>query len=198
VFNNRIKVKETFILYPKKAALLVIDVQNHFASPHGRSYKPASKVAVPNILKLINWCESASVPVIFTQHCHKNVSDLGMIGKFYDDHIREGEWDSEIIDDLNSIKRAALIKKDTYDAFWNTELQDILASLKVEQLIICGGITHLCCETTARSAFVRGFEVYFVSDATFSSTLELHEGSLCSIANGFGLVTTTEGILSCR
>ena len=198
MFENRSRVKERFILDPKKAALLVIDMQNHFAAPGGRSYKSASKAAIPNILKLINWCSCAGVPVILTRHCHKNENDLGMMGKFYDDHIREGEWNSEIIDELKSIKKFELVTKNTYDAFWNTNLQELLLSLNVEQLVICGGITHLCCETTARSAFVRGFEVYFISDATFSSTQDLHDGSLCSIANGFGLVTTTEGITSCH
>ncbi len=196
--SNRAKVKENFILDPKKAALLVIDVQNHFASPDGRTYLSASKVAVPNILKIANWSSNVDLPVILTQHCHKDENDLGMMEKVYNDYIKDGEWDSDIIDELKGMNVFETIKKNTYDAFWNTRLQELLLSLNREQLIICGGLTHLCCESTARSAFVRGFEVYFVADATFSSTQDLHNGSLCNIANGFGLVTTTQDVLSCN
>jgi len=196
--RNRTKVEENFILEPKKAALLVIDVQNHFANPNGRTYLPASKTAIPNILKLAKWGSRVGLPVILTQHCHKNENDRGMMGKIYNDYIKDGEWDSEIIDELKDIKIVEIIKKNTYDAFWNTNLQELLLSSNIEQLIICGCLTHLCCESTARAAFVRGFEVYFLSDATFSSTQELHDGSLCNIANGFGLVTTVQDISSCN
>jgi nicotinamidase-related amidase len=195
--KNRAKVKENFILDPKKSALLIMDVQNHFADPKGRSYLETSESTIPNILKLASWGSGAGIPVLLTQHSHKDENDLGLMAKVYNDYIKDGEWDSEIIDDLKNIKNCKIIKKNTYDAFWNTNLQELLSLLNVEQLILCGCLTHLCCESTARSAFVRGFEVYFISDATFSSTKELHEGSLCNITNGFGLVTTTQSISSC-
>lgn len=198
MFKNRTSVKENFILDPKKAVLLVIDVQNHFANPTGRAYLPASKVAIPNILKISAWSSTVGIPVILTQHCHKDENDRGIMSKLYNDYIKDGEWDSEIIDELKDMKVFGVIKKSTYDAFWNTKLQELLSSLGVEQLIICGCHTHLCCESTARSAFVRGFEVFFVSDATFSSTQGFHDGSLCNIANGFGLVTTTQDVSLCR
>jgi len=198
MIKNRTKIKENFILDPKKAALLIIDVQNHFAHTDGRAYLPASKTAIPNILKVADWCSNSGVPIIMTQHFHKDNNDRGLMSKVYDDYIKQGEWDSELVAELKNIKNYELVTKNTYDAFWNTRLQELLSSLKVEQLIICGCLTHLCCESTARSAFVRGFEVYFVCDANFSSTQTLHDGSLLNIANGFGFITTAKDLSSCN
>ena len=57
-------------------------------------------------------------------------------------------------------------------------------------------MTHLCCETTARDAFMRGYQVFFLMDATATYTEALHFGSLRSITHGFGICTTTERIMS--
>jgi nicotinamidase-related amidase len=44
------KKGDRLVFDPKKAALLVIDVQNYFAHSDGRAYLPAGKTALPNIL----------------------------------------------------------------------------------------------------------------------------------------------------
>ncbi len=46
-------------------------------------------------------------------------------------------------------------------------------------------VTHLCCETTARSAFCRGFSVIFPPDATASYNRGLHQASLLTLCHGF-------------
>lgn len=48
-----------------------------------------------------------------------------------------------------------------------------------------GVMTNLCCETTAREAFVKGFRVFFSTDATATLDLELHEATLKNLAYGF-------------
>jgi nicotinamidase-related amidase len=189
------KKGDRLVFDPKKAALLVIDVQNYFAHPQGRAYLPAEKTALPNILGLMDAFSTKKYPIVTTRHCHDSTESLGMLGKFYYDHIKCGEWDSELIDELK--KRTDVVKmiqKNTYDAFWNTPLSDYLNKKNITQLVITGCMTHLCCETTARSAFVRGFEVYFVSDATFTKSEDLHAGTLNAVADGFGIVVTAEDI----
>jgi isochorismate hydrolase len=54
----------------------------------------------------------------------------------------------------------------------------------VEQLVITGVTTHLCCESTARSAFMRGFAVFLAIDATATLNRELHIASLQALAHG--------------
>jgi len=61
---------------------------------------------------------------------------------------------------------------------------------------ICSSImTHLCCESTARDAFMRDYEVYFVIDATASYNETLHVSSLITLTNGFAIPVKTDTIL---
>ncbi len=56
-------------------------------------------------------------------------------------------------------------------------------------------MTHLCCETTARSAFVRGFEVFFTIDGTATYNKEFHFATLHNLAHGFALPILVDEIL---
>jgi len=187
-FRQRIN----FVYNPKKSALIVLDIQNYFADPKGRAYLPSSQVASKNILLLTDLFSKIKRPVILTKHFQS--SDADIMQKFYNDRIKENEWDAEIIDELKGVK-ATLIEKDTYDAFYNTSLDAVLKGQGVEQLVVTGCMTNRCCETTARSAFVRGYEVYFVCDATFTKTEELHLATLRNVSDAFGVVKTTEEII---
>ena len=57
-------------------------------------------------------------------------------------------------------------------------------------------MTHLCCETTARDAFMNNFEVFFVVDGTATYTEDLHVGTIRAISHGFGMCVSSEEILS--
>ena len=92
--------------------------------------------------------------------------------------------DSAIIALLDTSKGVVLQKKQ-YDAFHQTDLESILRGRGVEQVVVTGVMTHLCCETTARAAFVRGFEVFFCVDGTATYTEELHHAALLTLTHGF-------------
>ena len=53
-------------------------------------------------------------------------------------------------------------------------------------------MTNLCCETTARDAFVQDFKVFFLTDGTATASAEMHRASLTNLAYGFAT------LLSCR
>ena len=55
----------------------------------------------------------------------------------------------------------------------------------MKEVIVTGVMTNLCCETTARDAFIRGFRVFFSTDATATINAELHEATLKNMAYGF-------------
>lgn len=78
-----------------------------------------------------------------------------------------------------------VVEKNTYSAFRGTGLEERLVEMGVEEVIVTGVMTNLCCETTAREAFVRGFRVFFSTDATATSAVELHEATLMNMAYGF-------------
>ena len=56
-------------------------------------------------------------------------------------------------------------------------------------------MTHLCCESTARDAFMHDHEVLFVVDATATDDEELHLGSLRALADGFAVLATTREVM---
>jgi isochorismate hydrolase len=56
-------------------------------------------------------------------------------------------------------------------------------------------MTHLCCETTARSAFIQGYVVFFVVDGTATYTESFHRGSLLSLSHGFAVPILVDEIL---
>jgi isochorismate hydrolase len=67
--------------------------------------------------------------------------------------------------------------------------------MKVEDLILTGVMTNMCCESTARDAYFRDYRVFFPADATAATTEEMHRASLINLAYGFASITTTEKLL---
>ncbi|CAN4087520.1 unnamed protein product [Withania somnifera] len=163
---------------PKSAILLVIDMQNYFSS--------ISNPILPAINTTINLCRRNSVPVIFTRHRHKSPDDYGMLYEWWNgDIIRDGTVEAELIPELDRRDGDLVIGKHTYSAFRDTNLEEKLLEIGIKEVIITGVMTNLCCETTAREAFVRGFRVFFSTDATATSSAELHDATLKNLAYGF-------------
>lgn len=194
-----VKPRPYLQLQPDRCALVVVDMLHYFASPEGRAYLPASRPIVARISALIRAWRKLGHPVIFTRHCHEGKNDLGMMGKFFGDHIRCGELESHIIPALSPVDGEPVLRKNTYDAYHGTMLDDILRKGGFTQVLLTGVLTHMCVETTARTSFVRGYEVYVPADATASSAEQLHVNSLLSMADSVAMVTSTVEVLErCR
>lgn len=181
--------KQVFI--PKKSALIVIDMQNYFCNENSHAFIPSSTAIIPNIKSLIDKYKSKNLPIIFTKHVN-NEQNAGMMNKWWKDTIFSENNTSEIISGLNT-QNAYLIEKTQYDSFYNTELESFLIKNKVHQLLITGVMTHLCCESTARSAFVRGFETFLAIDATATYNINFHLSSMINLSHGFsGMILSNE------
>jgi isochorismate hydrolase len=76
-----------------------------------------------------------------------------------------------------------------------TGLQELLHERRMEQVLVTGVLTHMCCETTARSAFCRGFEVYVAADGTATSSEDRHVCSLMSMADSVALIMSVAEVL---
>uniref|UniRef100_A0A0D9W7C4 Isochorismatase-like domain-containing protein n=1 Tax=Leersia perrieri TaxID=77586 RepID=A0A0D9W7C4_9ORYZ len=137
---------------PRAAALLVVDVQGHFAS--------IAAPAMPAVATTVALCRAAGVRL------------LPGAGR------REGDL---------------VVEKSTYSAFaGGTGLEEALRGMGVEEVIVTGVMTNLCCETTARDAFVRGFRVFFSADATATASADLQEATLANMAYGFAYIVDCE------
>ncbi len=174
---------------PERAALLVIDMQRVFVEPDGASFLPRAPAVAARLAELIAVCREEEVPVIFTRHVHRSPhEDGGQLARWWRSLILEGTRDAELCDALRPRPGERVIEKCRYDAFVGTPLESILRALEIEDLLIGGVLTNLCCETTARSAFVRDFGVFFLGDGTATADDQMHLASLRNISYGFGRV----------
>lgn len=195
IIRGRVAPRPRLELDPSRCALLVIDAQRYFLHRQGRCFLPAAAAVVPRVARLLEAWRRLNATVAFTRHGHAGTGDLGMLGRFYSDYIRRGEPDAEILDELAPRRGERVIDKTTYDAFIGTDLEAALRRAGSEQILVTGALTHLCCETTARAAFCRGFEVYLAVDATASSTERLHLGALAGLADGVAVLMSSREIL---
>ena len=184
-------------LKKKKSALLVIDMQNFFVGSRSGGLGPIDPAVLKNVKHLIDAFRKAQRPVIYTRHVHKaDGSDAGILGWWWPDIIVEGSSDSEIHQEIRPRPDEKVVKKHRYSAFYNTDLELVLRCQQIEDLVISGVMTNLCCESTARDAYFRDFRIFFVADATGTAYEEMHKATLINLAYGFAYVTTTDNLLT--
>lgn len=169
---------------PKRSALLCLDMQRFFFEPESHAFIPAAPEILPPISRLIDAFQRARRPIYATRHTN-TPANAAMMGRWWRDLIAPESPESELIDPLQEVPELTVIEKHQYDAFHQTQLETQLASTGVEQLVVTGVMTHLCVETTIRSAFVRGFEVYFPLECSATYTESLHLASLRTLHHGF-------------
>lgn len=174
---------------PAKCALLVIDMQ--------RFFRPIPDPIIENVNAIISHARSSGAPVVYTRHGHEDLSkDGGLLSEWWGELAIRGSAEWKLLDDLDARDDDIIVDKNRYDAFHGTELDSILRSKNIDQLIITGVLTNCCCETTARAAFVRDYRVFFLSDATATANEDLHVASLKNLAFGFAHILSTQQLIS--
>ena len=190
--HSRPEKAESQLFDIERAALLILDMQGYFLNPDSHAYIPSATAIVPGLNQIAAFFRSKKRPVIATKHIN-TVEDAGMMGSWWSELITDSHSLSDIHPDLGII-RDEVLSKSQYDAFYQSELTAVLNTSRIDQLVIGGVMTHLCCETTARAAFVRGFEVFFLIDGTATYNREYHQASLQNLAHGFAVLTTIEDL----
>jgi len=185
-------MRKDFKIQKDRVALLVIDMQRHFCDPESSFFVPHSDKLAQKLKTLVHTFQKNDSPIVFTRHIDSGQEDNLML-RWWSERIRKEDPMSEISEVLEPRQGTTVIKHQ-YDGFLHTDLEKILRSKGVRQVVICGVLTNLCCETTARSAFMRGFEVYFVKDGTATFNPAMHEASLLNLSYGFALLTTIQDV----
>jgi nicotinamidase-related amidase len=194
-----------------RTALLVIDVQREYFDPDGPAFVPAARSILPNIQRLIATFREHGLPVVFVQHLHRpDGSDAGRMGDFGspDDppSFVEGTPRVELIDELGVQPGDIVVKKRRYNSFHGTDLDSILRTLGVRAVAITGLMTSFCCETTARDAHGRDYEVLFVSDGNEGPDLQHVDGTplphdevlrhtMAALGAGFAEIVTSAALV---
>jgi len=177
-----------------RAALLVIDMQNVFLRENSSAFIPSGEAVKPRIRHLQELFHQNKRPVIFTRHLN-TAENAGMMSQWWNGLIDENYPASEISDYFDC-SDDTILKKSQYDAFLGTDLEVILRRQGVGQVVVCGVMTHLCCESTARTAFMRGLAVFFVVDGTASYNEELHRGAIVNLAHGFAEPVSVDDLIA--
>ncbi|MCX7021541.1 MAG: isochorismatase family protein [bacterium] len=171
-----------------ETALLILDMQRYFLDESSHAFIHGAPAIIPQI----NALAAAFKNVVLTRHANTR-ENAGAMGRWWRDLIEDGDPMGELDPRLNA--RGQIIVKTQYDAFYGTDLEKILRGRGVRGVVVSGVMTHLCCETTARSAFVRGFDIYLPVDATATYTEELHRASLLTLSHGFAVPLLTGDLL---
>ncbi len=179
----------------EQTAIIIIDVQKCFFDDNFHAYIPASNAILPNILKLANVGAKQGAKIILTRHAVRKNDKSSVMDKFWGENIIEKTPEAEIISQLSNSEHQ-IIAKNTYDAFYRTNLDNLLRENDIKWVAIAGVMTDICCSTTARSAFVRGFMPIVIADATATVTEELHLSALMSLAHGTAEISTAKRFLA--
>jgi bifunctional isochorismate lyase/aryl carrier protein len=179
--------------HPSHSALLVLDMQSYFMDPASHAYIPSAGAILDGILQLLDEFLIHHRPIFFSQHIN-TPEDAGTMSTWWKDLITSDNPQHGIIPEIDP-SVGTLIQKGQYDAFYKTTLDEMLNANGVTQVVVCGVMTHLCCETTARSAFMHGYEVFYPVDGTATYNLNHHRASLVNLAHGFASVVFIKDLL---
>ena len=177
----------------KKAALIILDMQQYFLYPGSHAYLPSAEMILAGLNKAAGFFRKNNRPVIATRH-KNDQQNAGMMASWWSELITADHPHFGLHPELN-IKQDEILDKSQYDAFYESRLAVILNQYHVDQVVIGGLMTHLCCETTARSAFVRGYRVFFLVDGTATYNKEFHQGTLRNLGHGFAVLMSVNHLI---
>jgi ureidoacrylate peracid hydrolase len=149
--------------------ILVVDMQNCFLDPKGTFGLDGMRLrerdsTVDAVRRLIADGRAQGVPVVYTRHVYEpglTDADAATLKQFStdSDHLVRGRWDAEIIDELRPGPGDAVVEKNRYDAFLDTDLQERLRATGTRTVVVCGVVTGVCVRTSAMAAYMRDYDV---------------------------------------
>ena len=167
-------------LIPTRTAVIVVDLQNGYASPggyrdlNGRDISGAPRV-IENTLRILAAGRAAGMTVVFLQNgwdpelreagsegspnWHKsNPLQLmrarpELAGKI----LTRGSWDYALVDELQPVADDLVVGKPRYSGFRGTDLEGLLRERDIRTLVFTGIATNVCVESTLRDAYFREF-----------------------------------------
>ncbi|MFC4436375.1 MULTISPECIES: cysteine hydrolase family protein [Natrialbaceae] len=155
-------------LEPSNTALMVVDMQNGFCHSDGTLYAPGSEEAIEPVANLVDRARETDTQVIFTRDVHppEQFDEAYYYDEFeqWGEHVLEGSWEAEIVEELDVREEDHVVEKHTYDAFYNTELEGWLNARGIRDLVICGTLANVCVLHTGGSAGLRDFRPILVED----------------------------------
>jgi ureidoacrylate peracid hydrolase len=189
---------------PSKAALIVVDMQNHFVAPGFPSEVPPAREIVPNINRIADALRSAGGRVIWIQTTatgalehwgnHHNLGLTPEVVKRRLASLDESAEGFQLYPSLEPATEDMRVKKIMFSALiqGSSDLQAVLDAQGIEMLLIAGTTTNVCCESTARDGMMLDYRVAMLSDCCATRYDAEHAASLNNFQLFFGDVMTAD------
>ena len=180
-----------------RVALIVIDLQQGIVNRNRKVTPYSCEKVVENSRKLIEDFKAKGAFIALVRVSTSDGKDMVKpetdlppnnfnFPKGFDAYV------PEIVDIPNTYK----ITKRQWGAFYGTDLDLQLRRRNISTVVLCGVSTGIGVDTTAREAYSRGFNQYFVEDAMTASTEGEHEFVCKNIFPRMGKIRTTEEIIA--
>ena len=205
---------EALTLRPSETAVIVVDMQNAYASKGGYIDVAGfdgsgAAAAVDQTRKVLDAARAAGVTVIYFQNgWDKDYIEAGGPGspnwhksnalktmrarpELEGTLLAKGTWDYAIVDSLAPQPGDIVIPKTRYSGFFNTNVDSVLRARGVRNLVFTGIATNVCVESSLRDAFHLEYFSVVLEDATHHVGPDfIQQAALYNIENFFGWVST--------
>lgn len=179
-------------LDPRRAALLVHDMQRYFLAPFPPMVRDP---LVRNCALLRERCAALGVPVTYTaQPGGMTEQQRGLLKDFWGPGMRVDPLDRQIVEELAPRPADRVLTKWRYSAFFRSELLVLMREQDRDQLVVCGVYAHVGVLVTAVEAFTNDIEPFLVADAVADFSAEHHRMALDYAAAHCAVVTTTDEV----
>lgn len=181
---------EPVTINPKHTAVVVVDMENDFASKGGMfdragiDISGAQKVIAPTA-KVLAAARAAGMKIIYLRMAYKpDLSDLGAPDSVNRTrHLKLGvgqtirapdgrdsrvlirdTWNTDIVNELKPQAGDISIYKTRFSGFYETDLDATLKKLGIKHLIMTGVTTSICVDSTVRDAMFRDYSCVLLKD----------------------------------
>ncbi|HEY8073778.1 MAG TPA: isochorismatase family cysteine hydrolase [Labilithrix sp.] len=165
----KVRMLATIASRKTRRALVVIDMIKDHLDPGALLEVPRARMVVPALKDRIAEARKAGVPVVYVVDEHDpDDPDLDAWGT----HAVKGTPGTDVWPDIAPESGDRIVKKPTYSAFHDSELDKVLDELKVDTLVLTGCLTEIGIMATATDAMQRGYAIEVPPDSQAGSSPE--------------------------